>query len=261
MDPNLRTYNARDVVSWYSHHTGITPAENRVFERYQLLISEAHVLDIGVGSGRTTSYLIDKCRKYTGIDYSEAFVKFCRRKFPGADISQQDARNLSVMSDDTFDFVIFSFNGLDYVDLEGRNSILTEVHRVLAPGGVFFFSTHNKNGRTFNRVPWLNKEDTLTNRAKTFIKVAPFYFPKRLSRRMETMDCDYAIINDYAHQYRLMTFYTTAAFLRKQLLFHQFVNVTFYDSAGNAQKDEELDDSIIVTCRKAPLLADARAGR
>ena len=68
---------------------------------------------------------------------------------------------------------------------------------------------------------------------------------------MEVVNNDYAIINDYAHQYRLMTFYTTPSFLREQLLFHQFADVIFYDSAGDAQKDEELDDSIVVTCRKS----------
>jgi SAM-dependent methyltransferase len=251
MDQNLRTYNARDVVRWYGRHTDITPAEKRAFERYGLLISEAHVLDIGIGSGRTTSYLIDKSRKYTGIDYSEEFVQFCRKKFPGADISQQDARNLSVMNDNTFDFVIFSFNGLDYADLEGRNAILGEVHRVLSPGGVFFFSTHNKNHRTFNRAPWLNREDGLVTRAKTFIGLAPFYFRRIRNRRMEVMNNDYAIINDHAHQYRLMTFYTTPAFLRGQLLSHQFVSVVFYDRVGDAQKDEELEEWIVVTCRKA----------
>jgi SAM-dependent methyltransferase len=260
MDKNLRTYNANDVVSWYNDQAGLMRAETKVFERYQQLISEAHVLDIGIGGGRTTSYLIGNCRTYTGIDYSEQFVKSCRLKFPGADISQQDARDLSVMGDNTFEFVIFSFNGIDYADLEGRNSILGEVHRVLTSGGMFFFSTHNKDHHTFNRAPWLTKGNGLATNVKTLIKLSPFYFRRIRNRRMEVTNNDYAIINDFAHQYRLMTFYTAPAFLRKQLLSHQFDSIVFYNKAGDERKDEELDDWIFITCRKALRPALGRTG-
>jgi SAM-dependent methyltransferase len=42
---------------------------------------------------------------------------------------------------DSFDAVVFSFNGLGY--LETRKGVYEEVHRVLAPRGVFLFSLHN----------------------------------------------------------------------------------------------------------------------
>jgi SAM-dependent methyltransferase len=252
MDQNLRTYNKSDVVSWYNQQTGVLPAEAKVLDQYRILVSNANVLDIGIGGGRTTSYLIDKCRRYTGIDYSEQLVKSCRQKFPGVDILWQDARNLSDFSDNTFDFVLFSFNGIDYVDLEGRNSILSEVHRVLRHDGLFFFSTHNKSHRSFNKAPWRGMTNGLVPTMKTTIKVAPFYSRKIRNRKHEIIDIDYAIINDFAHQYRLLTFYTSPDFLTKQLLAQQFVSIVFYNKAGDETRNDELDDWIFVTCHKAP---------
>jgi SAM-dependent methyltransferase len=250
VDQNLRTYNATDVVSWYSHQERLFPAEEKVFERHRSLLAEAHVLDIGIGGGRTTRYLLDNCREYTGIDYSEELVKLSRMKFPGADISEKDARNLSAFDDNAFDFVVFSFNGIDYVDLDGRNDALREIHRVLTPGGVLFFSTHNKDHRTFRRVPWRSKENRLMANVKTFVKLSPFFLTALRNRRMDVVTDDYAVINDFAHQYRLMTFYTSPVFLRTQLLSHQFADIAFYNKAGDEKDDGELDDWIFVTCRK-----------
>jgi SAM-dependent methyltransferase len=252
IDRNLRTYSAKDVVSWYSHRSGLMPAEAKVFERYRDLMSRAHVLDIGVGAGRTTSYLIDNCRRYTGIDYSEQLVELCRSKFPDADISQKDARDLSEIDDETVEFVLFSFNGIDSADLEGRTRILSEMHRVLTPEGIFFFSTHNRNHGSFNEGPWLHSENGVFRNVKTFIKHTPFYFRRIKNRRAEVMNDDFAIINDSAHEYRLMLFYTSPAFLRKQLLSHGFDSITLYDKSGHEREDEDLDDWIYVTCRKAP---------
>jgi SAM-dependent methyltransferase len=252
MDQNLRTFNQPDVVSWYDQRAGLLPAEASVLDRYRQLVSEAHVLDIGIGGGRTTSYLVDNCRTYTGIDYSEELVKSCRKKFPGVDISCRDARNLFEMRDGIFDFVLFSFNGIDYVDLEGRDRILSEVQRVLKNDGIFFFSTHNRNHPSFNKAPWRRSTSGLVSSVKSTIKVTPFYFRRIKSRKREVVHRDYAIVNDFAHQYRLLTFYTSPGFLKEQLLARQFVDIVFYDKSGDEKLDEELDDWIFVTCRKAP---------
>jgi ubiquinone/menaquinone biosynthesis C-methylase UbiE len=72
-------------------------------------------------------------------------IAICRERFPVMDFRLCDARNLSMFSDNSFDVVFFSFNGIDYVGHAGRLAILAEVHRVLRPDGVFWFSTHNRD--------------------------------------------------------------------------------------------------------------------
>ncbi len=54
-----------------------------------------------------------------------------------------DARNMTQFQDESFDFVLFSYNGIDYVGLESRSRLLQEMHRVCKVGGVICFSTHN----------------------------------------------------------------------------------------------------------------------
>ena len=39
------------------------------------------MLDIGVGTGRTSRYFASNFNQYHGIDYSSAMIDFCRKKF------------------------------------------------------------------------------------------------------------------------------------------------------------------------------------
>ena len=54
-------------------------------------------------------------------------------------------RHLSAFEDAYFDFVLFSFNGIDSVEHRERLVILREIRRVLKEGGYFGFSTLNLN--------------------------------------------------------------------------------------------------------------------
>jgi SAM-dependent methyltransferase len=102
------------------------------------------VLDLGVGGGRTTPYLSRIAARYVGVDYSEAMVRACKRKFPTLDFVLADASDLSVFENDSFDAIVFSFNGLDsVVPGERRSRCLRECLRVLRPTGLLIFSTHN----------------------------------------------------------------------------------------------------------------------
>lgn len=249
-DKNLETYNSKGVVKWYTGLKGIVPAEAAVLEQHKALIAGASLLDIGIGGGRTTAYLIDKCKDYTGIDYSQGFVNVLKKQYPQVKILAMDARDLSAYSIASFDFVNFSFNGMDYADLAGREKILAEINRVLKPGGIFFFSTHNKNHTSFNEWPWLNKKISLTIKLKTFVKLIPFLTRKIKNRGLETFTSDYAIINDSAHNYGLMTFYTTPQFLSRQLAQANFKDAVFYNDHGQPAAGKDLDDWIYATAKK-----------
>lgn len=250
MDKNLNTYNIGDVVQWYVRLDKLVDVEISVFDKYREKIAAGDLLDIGIGGGRTTRCLINMCKKYIGLDYSLNFVNSVRKQFPNEDIRLMDARDLSSFGNNSFDFVNFSFNGLDYVDLEGRTRVLNEVYRVLKPDGVFFFSTHNKSHPTFNKFPWLYKTNTLLTNIKTAIKLLP-YIPKHYLRKIEeTINTDFAIINDSAHNFNLMTFYTTPEFLVRQLSKSHFTDIELMLKNGNTTIDNHYDDWIFVVSKK-----------
>ncbi len=141
-DINLAIYNQPDVVKHYADASGLQPCEAYIFEKY-IRPGEA-ILDIGMGGGRTTPFLSAGASRYVGADYSQAMVDVCRAKFPALEFHRDDASDLSRFGDATFDVVVFSFNGIDYIRTdEARARCLREVHRVLRPGGRFIFSSHN----------------------------------------------------------------------------------------------------------------------
>lgn len=251
MTDNLNTYNSASVVNWYAGLKEMTAVELSVFELHSNFLKQAAVLDIGIGGGRTTRYLKDKCKTYTGIDYSQGFVTQVKKEFPRVNSLVMDARDLSAFTDQAFDFVNFSFNGIDYVNLDDRIKILSEIERVLKPNGLFFFSTHNKDHATFQVAPWLNKYTGSFTNLKTFIKLCPFLLRKFRNKKNEFISPDYAIINDSAHNYSLFTFYTSVAFLKKQLSETKFDKPKFYSKAGKEVSDTDLDDWIFVLTKKS----------
>jgi ubiquinone/menaquinone biosynthesis C-methylase UbiE len=103
------------------------------------------MLDLGVGGGRTTAHFAALAGSYLGVDYSEEMVRACTVRFPHLRFMQADARAMPQCADASFDFVLFSYNGIDYVEETGRQRVLDEVRRVLSPHGSFAFSTHNLN--------------------------------------------------------------------------------------------------------------------
>ena len=253
MDKNLEVYSSKQVITWYTQLREIIPVEKIIFEKHKALLQQGSLLDIGIGGGRTTAHLLNLCKKYTGIDYSENFVNAVKKQHPEFSCFVMDARDLSTFKNESFDFVNFSFNGMDYVNLEGREKIIFEISRVLKPNGLFFFSTHNKNHPDFNTSPWLNRNNSLLTNIKTFIKLIPFFTRKMRHKKNELFSKDFAIINDSAHNYGLMTFYTSPAFLRTQLADAAFGEINFYTKLGEKKEDSELENWIFVTGKKINL--------
>jgi len=139
---NLQIYETPDVAAHYAGLNYLTPCERMLFETY--IPQGSAILDLGVGGGRTTTYLANRAARYVGVDYSATMVKACQAKFPSVEFVVADAANLAAFPDAAFDAVVFSFNGIDYVLPEqARRSCLGHIHRVLKPKGVLIFSSHN----------------------------------------------------------------------------------------------------------------------
>ena len=104
------------------------------------------MLDMGVGGGRTTRYFLPMASSYIGADYAPNMIAECKKKFKSKKIFEVlDVRNMGKFSDNMFDFILFSYNGIDSFGPEDRETALKEIKRVLRSDGYFSFSTHNIN--------------------------------------------------------------------------------------------------------------------
>ena len=141
-DPNILTYNAPAVAEYYATLDYLTPCESLLFDQY--LRSGMTILDLGVGGGRTTSYLSSIAGRYVGVDYAAQMIAACRKKFPRLEFEVANAADLSNFVSASFDAVVMAFNGMDYViPNESHFCALREIRRVLKPGGILIFSSHN----------------------------------------------------------------------------------------------------------------------
>jgi SAM-dependent methyltransferase len=152
---NRGVWRSSPVLDAFARRDGwMDPGEARVME---LLAEEGRdrpILDIGVGAGRTLPYLRSLSQDYVAIDYLEEMVRLTSSRYPEARVEHGDARDLSAYPDAAFGLVVFSFNGIDGIAHEDRPKVLAAVHRVLRPGGLFAYSTHNLSHRCAGRPPW-----------------------------------------------------------------------------------------------------------
>jgi SAM-dependent methyltransferase len=124
-------------VDFFSRDPGLWPIEERLIREFTRP-PPASILDLGCGAGRTTHGLRRAGWKTYGLDLSEPLLRSAQRRFPDLPLLQADATALTFAAH-SFDAVLFSFNGLDYLYPEAaRQQCVTEVFRVLRPGGYFY---------------------------------------------------------------------------------------------------------------------------
>lgn len=231
---NQSAYRHPKVAEAYAVAAELYPAEKVVLNLLADELSDLRMLDLGIGGGRTTEHFAPQVKEYVGVDYSPEMIAACRKRFPewahhGA-FRVCDARAMPMFPDGYFDFVLFSFNGIDYVSHEDRERILGEVARVSRDGGVFVFSTHNLNSDVpakFGAEAGTGLAIAVKQRlgAALFRVLNPHWY-----RRGEK---DFLVINDGAHRFRLRTYYVRPGAQIRQLVSAGFRDVKIFASNGS----------------------------
>jgi SAM-dependent methyltransferase len=222
---NRRIYNSPRLVWAYARRT-LVPAERAVFSRIADTLSGGRVLELGCGAGRITRHLLTAGADVVGVDVSPAMVDYCRRVLPGGTFVVGDLRDLSDHPDACFDVVVGGANVLDAVSHEERLSVLAEARRVLVPGGLLYFSSHNlRSARALSEArtgPTLRfaKNPYRQMRAMANYVQGRVNHP-RLACHQRFED-DHAILNDEAHGWRLLHYYIDHEAQREQLAANGF---------------------------------------
>lgn len=255
-DPNQAIYERPTIARQYAADGQLTPAEAAILDRYREDCAGGIVLDLGVGGGRTTRSLAPLAASYIGLDYSRRMIEACRARFPQWRFQVADARDLSCFASDTFDFVLFSYNGLDYVDHAGRMRVLHEISRVLKPGGVLAFSSHNLESlrrRTFARdIFRVDGISTPLNAAKALARIGVRLINYVQNAGAQVRTENYAILVDPAHDFVLRTYYITPREQQRQLSATGFPHpAEVFDEHGNHPPSDANPYTLYYVARKS----------
>ncbi len=141
---DYRAVYSRDWRKYLSQE--IHPAESVYLEVRRHQWAQTRLLDLGVGTGRTTWTFAPLVDSYVAVDVVPEMVDHCLATFaahPRQQFLVGDAQDLSRFDTASFDAVLFSYNGIDHLTSPSRARALREIWRVLKPGGSFFFSSHS----------------------------------------------------------------------------------------------------------------------
>ncbi len=99
------------------------------------LQSDTQILDLCCGSGQVTRFLVDFSENVIGLDASPLSIQRCQKNVPNATYIKAFAEDMP-FTDNLFD-VVHTSAALHEMQPEQLRKIITEVYRVLKPGGVF----------------------------------------------------------------------------------------------------------------------------
>jgi SAM-dependent methyltransferase len=250
---NWRVYHAPGVDRYYRSHA-LDAAETMALLAYQPAFGGRRVLDLGVGTGRTTAFISPLASHYVCVDFSPPMIEAIRRRFPGVPAIIGDMRDLSAFDDGGFDFILASCNLVDAVGHEDRLQVFGEIRRVLRPGGVFMFSSHNRRFREALSGPILRWSHNPGTQAVHLWRYARSLVNHARVRHLRRVERDYAILNDPGHDYAALHYYVDRVTARTQMATAGFRMLSEFDLSGRALgpgDDDRESSSVMYVAERA----------
>ena len=185
MERNKLTFYDQQAAQWWSETATIFPLSKlnplrfQYFDRVIPAWQGLRVLDVGCGGGYTCEFLAQRGAMVTGIDPSAACIEAAKSHAERMGLTI----NYHVGLGETLPFECDCFDAVICVDvLEHVQSIaatVTEISRVLQPGGLFCFDTINRTWQSRWQMIWL-LEDLLRQIPRGIHDWQKFVPPKEL---------------------------------------------------------------------------------
>jgi len=220
----------------------LTPPEAACLLKYQPYIAGKDVLDVGVGAGRTTRYLAPLTRRYEGVDRSSVMVQHLAHEMPDLSIHQADFHDMNLFEDESFDFILASDNIIDALSHDVRMRALHEAARVLRPGGILAFSSHNIHHKIAFSHPRLQRCRNPARLAYNFVEYVRCWWNYVQVAPLRKVTSEYALLNDPGNYYSTLHYYAARPAIDSQLMSAGLQLIEVFDSLGQPISSDQ-DDS------------------
>lgn len=241
---NRDIYQQDRIVESYLKTNRLLGPEQTILDLFKFQWHNWRVLDIGIGTGRTTAHFAPVAQEYVGVDYAESMVQACQWAVdslgPHTTIQLGDVRNMPEFETGYFDFVMFSFNGIDSIAHEDRLRALAEMKRVTKKGGYVFFSSHNL--QYMNNMYKIRHNHSLKFFLYRCLRLVMLLYYNGLPWKYKNRD--YAIIRDDVHWFKLDHYYAKPAVVIAQLKEAGYRNIRVFPSQSKGELDIRTLDAI-----------------
>lgn len=147
-----------------------SPVHHRLLSAY--VVAEKYirgdVLELGCGEGRGIDIILTKSKTFTAVDKIGEAIIALSEKYPEQKFVSTSFPPLEGIDDNSFDTII-SFQVIEHI--EDDDLFLSEIHRILRPGGKALITTPNIK-MTLTRNPWHIREYT----SKELVDISSKYF-------------------------------------------------------------------------------------
>ncbi len=251
---NVSIYSLKGIAPYYAREP-LHPPEICIFIKHKAEFEGKTVLDIGVGTGRTSKYLAPFCKRYVGIELNRDMIDLFIVKAPQIELIQCDMRNFSGMNKDVFDFVLAPYSAFDSLNHVDRVKMFEDIHEMMSPAGMFVFSTHNRNWAGIGLGPKLEIAKDPVRMLKNIFAYRKASNNRSRMKPLEENHPTYAILNDISHEWLALLYYITRAEQLRQLAEIGFELLEVYDHEGILLPDGADDSHCAVlnyVCRHVP---------